>query len=111
MKKSIFLIILFCGASILLSSCGPIFPDEPNEYLPWCQDLYNDVLIEYPGFPQSFIGYCVATMKNGKPIAYQGMCGYEVVWQAIEEEVNANDPPYISITSRQECIDYFASME
>jgi hypothetical protein len=98
MKKSILITILFIIAGSLLASC---MPEKPQDVLPYCQDQYEQILLEYPGFPKTFIGYCVAYFQTGKTIAFQGLCGSEIVWQIISDNTE------YTITSRQECIQYF----
>jgi hypothetical protein len=77
MKKTIYLIILFCIASILLSSCIE-FPEEPKEYLPWCKDQYKNILEESPNLPPSFIGYCMAFLRTGEELGVERFCGFMV---------------------------------
>lgn len=101
MKRSILFIVLFIVATFALSSCVPL----PQERLPACQELYANLLGEYPDYPQAFVGFCVASLATGKPTAYQGMCGYEVVWESIAAEGGP------TLTSRQECMEYFALQE
>jgi hypothetical protein len=77
MKKTIFLIILFCAASILMSSCIEL-PEEPKEYFPWCSDTYEAALDEYPNLPPSFIGYCMAYLRTGEEKGLERFCGFMV---------------------------------
>ena len=98
MKKLHLKIILIILVSVILTSCIN-FPEEPHEVLPFCKELYEDLLINDPDFPHAFIGYCVATIQTGEPRAFQGMCRYEGIWDEI------------GVSSRKECIDYFKSFE
>ena len=98
MKKSILITVLFIIAGSLLASC---MPETPQEVLPYCQDQYEQILLDYPDFPKAFIGYCVASIQTEKLIAFQGLCGSEVFWQYIYDLDNS-----VIISSRQECIQF-----
>ncbi len=103
MKKTLTFIVLFVLTSILMISCVP----DPQEIQPLCRDLYSELLDVYPGYPPSFVGFCVATLQAGKPVAYQGVCGSEAFWLSMPELFDEG----LVITSRQECINYFKSLE
>ncbi|PKO05824.1 MAG: hypothetical protein CVU41_10415 [Chloroflexi bacterium HGW-Chloroflexi-3] len=94
--KKIFIVLFILVGAALLASCVEL-PDEPQEYLPWCKEQYQQLLAEYPDYPPAFIGACVSTMQTGKPTAYVSLCGYEPFRESLE------DP---SITTKKECIQY-----
>ncbi len=98
MKKiSIFLVIIL--AATLLASC---FPEEPRDVLPYCKNLYESQLIEYPDYPPAFVGACVSYYQTGKASAFVSLCGYEPFRESLE------DP---SITTKKECIQYILNHE
>lgn len=102
MKKILIVLIVFIVA-ILLAAC---VPTEPRGMLPYCQDQYELLLLQDPNFPKAFIGYCVSSMQTGKYTAYQPLCNYEPLWGMIEESI-----PGVTITSKSECLQYFAGLE
>lgn len=100
MKKLCVIFVIFM-ATILLASCVE-FPNEPQEYLPWCKEIYQSQLAIDPDYPPAFIGACVSTMQTGKPTAYVSLCGYEAFRESLEQP---------SITTKKECIQYILNYE
>lgn len=101
MKKLAFVLGLVL-VGLLMASCVPV---EPKDMLPYCKEQYAQLLEQDPNFPHGYIGYCVASLQTGKNTAYQPLCNYEPVWQMIEDEMG------VPITTRQECRDFFASLD
>lgn len=95
MKRLLLTIVLLIMASVILSSC---IPQEPQDVLPFCQELYEDLLSGDPDFPHVFIGYCVATIQTGETRAAQGLCRYEGLWDDI------------GVSSRKECVEYLEAL-
>ena len=107
MKNTILLIMLLILAGTLIISCGPILPEEPQEVETYCKQAYELLVADYPDFPPSFIGYCVATLQTGKPTGFQGLCSSEsfrIALVDIENDVT-------ELLSRKECILYFQDMQ
>lgn len=98
MKKANILALGLLIAGLLLTSCVEL-PENPQEVQPFCEELYQDLLGDYPDFPHSFIGYCVATLQTGEPRGYQGLCA------------SASFRDVIGVTTRQQCFEYFETME
>jgi hypothetical protein len=101
--KKVLLIVLLCLVASLLASCAPT---EPKEMLPYCITLYEESLVDYPDLPKSYIGACVANMQTGKASAFASLCDWEPLWAMIEESEEG-----VTITSRQECIQYLHNTE
>lgn len=99
--KKFFVILLYFMVAAVLASCVEL-PDEPQEYLPWCKEMYQSQLAIYPDYPPAFIGACVSTMQTGKPTAYVSLCGYEPFRESLEQP---------SITTKKECIQYILNYE
>jgi len=102
--KKVLLIVLLCLVSSLLASC---VPTEPKDMLPYCKDQYEFLLAEYPDLPQSYVGACVANLQTGKVSAYASLCGWEPLWDMIEESEEFT----IEITSKKECIQFLHNYE
>jgi hypothetical protein len=93
----------------------PIIVDLPKvrssqkEIKSRCNEIYESFRNKYEEYPQSFIRFCTATLKKtGKPTAYQSMCGYEVVWESIEE--GCYGVSEFRINSIDECQNFFSSI-
>jgi hypothetical protein len=100
MKKLSVILLLFIAAA-LLASCVEL-PDEPQEYSPWCKEIYNDFLISDPDYPPAFIGACVSYLQTEKSTAFVSLCGYEPFRESLE------DP---SINTKKDCIQYIINFE
>jgi hypothetical protein len=103
MMKKIILLLVISVLAILVAAC------EPQDILPWCQYIYEEALVTYPDYPEALIGFCVASYQTEKMIAYQGLCGYEVVWDSINDGFFAEEP-LNQVTSKQECLNFFEYM-
>ena len=78
MKKLLLHVVLFILAAILLTSCIE-YPEEPNEFKPFCQEQYELILVEQPDLPRSFVGYCIQALQTGDETrGVQRFCGYLV---------------------------------
>lgn len=101
MKKVFFILGVFV-ILVLLASCVPV---EPSDMLPYCKEQYEILLIDDPDFPPAYVGACVANLQSGKPTAFISLCGYEPLWEMIEESEE------ISIDSRKDCQEFIKSLE
>jgi hypothetical protein len=78
MRKTLLCVVLFILAAVLLTSCIE-YPEEPREFKPFCQEQYELLLVEEPGLPRSFVGYCIQTLQTGdEMLGVQRFCGYLV---------------------------------
>jgi len=98
MKKTYLLIYVLILVGILLTSCG--VPEEPQDFMPFCKELYEEQLADYPDYPPSFVGLCVAYLHTGELKGYQSLCN--------SASFRASSPEF---STRKECILYFQNIE
>jgi hypothetical protein len=87
--------------AVMITAC---VPEEHKDVLPYCQEQYQDLLDSDPEFPPAFIGACVSYWQSEKPTAFVSLCGYEPIWEMLNEEYDAN------ISSRKQCINFIKSL-
>lgn len=78
MKRLLLIVVLFIMAAALLMSCIE-FPEEPREIRPFCEELYEELLVSEPDLPKSYIGYCIQvglTEDEGRGL--ERFCGFMV---------------------------------
>ena len=78
MKRFLLIVVLFMMAAASLLSCVE-FPEEPRKIRPFCEELYEGLLVTEPDLPKAFIGYCIQvgmTAEEGRGL--ERFCGYMV---------------------------------
>ncbi|QRN83104.1 hypothetical protein JR338_11975 [Chloroflexota bacterium] len=98
MKKSLLLITLYILAVLTLSSCQPL------EVSTYCLASYKQLNQDYPGFPESYIGFCISSLQTGSFHQFAEICEHSSVWDVIEKGWFDKSA---TIYSTEECIDYF----
>lgn len=92
--KKILVVIAFLVVGTVLAAC---LPENPQDVQPYCKAQYEALLVEYPNYPQAFIGACVAYLQTENPSAFVSLCGYEPFRLSLENP---------EIETRAECINY-----
>lgn len=98
MKKSLLLITLGILAILALSGCQPL------EVSTYCITSYEQLNEDYPGFPESYIGFCISSLQTGTFQQFNEICQSPSIWDVIEEgwfDTSAE------INTVEECIEYF----
>lgn len=98
MKKSLLLITLGILAILALSSCQPL------EVSTYCLTSYKQLNLDYPSFPESYVGFCISSLQTGTFQQYDEMCRSSSVWNVIEDGWFGKSA---DVSSVEECIEYF----
>ena len=100
MKKVLLAAVLL----ILIGVLSACVPTEPQDVLAYCKETYTS---QFPDYPPSFIGACVAYWQTEKPTAFVSLCGSPAFWADLNDLEGPND----GVESRTECITFLRSME
>ena len=90
---------------LVLGSLAACVPTEPQDVLAYCKESYEQ---DFPDYPPSYVGACVAFWQTEKPTAFVALCGSAAFRADLNDPINGLDA---GVETRQECIAFLHSLE